>query len=264
MIRRLGFGSVLLALALQCSALHAELLYRSLEQVNGQQRWSQFKRYSPADAAAGRSGYAEEVRVVLSGEITRQDLDSAAVMAVLVKDGRQKLSSNSVWFASNGGDMDAAMDIGRLLRGMGVTTVVGKDDQCLSACTFAFMGGERRSVAGRLGIHRPFFPYTQDVPDRLLRYRYLQRTLKGYVEDLDFPVSLYDAVMLVPPESMKILTPAELKVFFLEGISPSSEDLADAAAARHLGLSMIDYLKVKASGSTQKAAVQGGSMGRGK
>jgi hypothetical protein len=63
---------------------------------------------------------------------------------------------------------------------------------------------------------------------------------------------------------MKILTPVELKTYFLEGISPSSEDLADAAAARHLGLSMIDYLKVKAGGATQKAAVQGGSVGRGK
>jgi hypothetical protein len=263
MVFRLGFGALLLAFALPGNA---ELLYRSLEQSNGQQRWSQFKRYSPADAAASRSGYAEEVRVVLSGEITRSDVDSAAVMAVLVKDGRQKLSSNSVWFASNGGDMDAAMDLGRLLRELGVSTAVGKDDQCLSACTFAFMGGERRSVAGRLGIHRPFFPYTQDVPGRQLRYRHLQRTLKAYVEEMDFPASFYEAVMLVPSESMKFLSPAELKTYFLEGISPSSEDLADAAAARHLGLSMIDYLKVKAKGAAQDVAgtARSGSVGRGK
>ena len=76
--------------------------------------------------------------------------------------------------------------------------------------------------------------------------------------------------MLVPPESMKILTPAELKVYFLEGISPSSEDLADAAAARHLGLTMVEYLKVKAKGAAQDTAtaaapIRGGagSVGRG-
>ena len=48
--------------------------------------------------------------------------------------------------------------------------------------------------------------------------------------------------MAVSPESMKILAPAELKAFYPEGISPSSEDLADAAAARRLGLSKYDYL----------------------
>ena len=70
--------------------------------------------------------------------------------------------------------------------------------------------------------------------------------LRGYFEEMDFPDSLYEAVMVVPPESMKILAPAELKRFYLEGISPSSEDLADAASARRLGLSMQDYLQHKA------------------
>jgi hypothetical protein len=49
----------------------------------------------------------------------------------------------------------------------------------------------------------------------------------------------------VPPESLRILAMPEMKAFFLEGISPASEDLADAAAARRLGLNMADYLKVK-------------------
>ena len=66
------------------------------------------------------------------------------------------------------------------------------------------------------------------------------------VEEMDFPTSLYEAVMLVPPEAMQMLAPADLKRFYLEGISPASEDLADAAAARRLKLSMFDYLKRKA------------------
>jgi hypothetical protein len=63
---------------------------------------------------------------------------------------------------------------------------------------------------------------------------------------MDFPASLYEAVMLVPPESMQILTPVELKKYYLEGISPSSEDAADAASARRLELPMVEYLKYKA------------------
>jgi hypothetical protein len=257
---------ILLVLALQCASPRAELLFRTLERVDGQQRWSTVKSYSnPSDVpfaryAARGAPVAEEVRVFLSGNITRDDRLGAEVMADMIATGRQKLSGNSVWFASNGGDIDAAMDIGRLLRRMGVFAVIDKNDQCMSACVFAFMGGERRSVAGRLGIHRPFFPHTRDIPDRQVQFRHLQKVLKDYVEEMDFPSSLYEAVMLVPPESLKILAAAELKSLFLDGISPSSEDLADAAAARHLNLSMAEYLRRKASAPacTALAAASGG------
>jgi hypothetical protein len=109
------------------------------------------------------------------------------------------------------------------------------------------MGGERRSVAGKLGVHRPYFPSTLDAPDRQARFRHLQKSVKSYIEEMDFPDSLYEAVMIVPPESMKVLDQAELKKYYLEGISPSSEDLADAAAARRMNLSMVAYLQRKAA-----------------
>ena len=255
----------LLALILPCAGLHAELLYRSLEKVDGQQRWSAIKSYSNQDVSPARPGArgakaVEEVRVYVSGNITREDKLGADVLFDMIATGRQKLYGNTVWFASHGGDIDAAMDMGRLLRRLGVFAVIDKNDQCMSACVFAFMGGERRSVSGRLGIHRPFFPHTQDLPDRQVRFRYMQKVLKDYVEEMDFPSSLYEAVMLVPPESVRILAAAELKSLFLDGISPSSEDLADAAAARHLNLTMAEYLKRKAGAPvcSALAAAEGG------
>lgn len=238
-----------LILVLNSANLRAELLFRSVEKVSDGQRLSAIKRYSSVAGTAyprAAPGGAEEVRVFLSGPITREDLDSAAVLMHLLKSGKQKIAGNTLWLASNGGDIDTGMELGRLLRKAGVFTFVGKNDQCLSACVFAFMGGERRGVAGRLGIHRPFFPFTQESPDRPARFRHLQKTLRDYVEELDFPASLYEAIMLVPPETMQILTAADLKRFYLEGISPSSEDLADAAAARRLDLSMGQYLQRKA------------------
>lgn len=245
--------AVLMVLAPQCFDVRAELLFRSAEQIDGQQRWSAIKKYAnPADignarvSERGAAPPAEEVRVFLSGPITRADLADAKVMAALVEGGRQKIADNSVWLASTGGDVDASMDLGRLLRKLGVFTLIGRNDRCFSACVFAFMGGERRIVAGQLGIHRPYFPLTQDFPERQAKFRHLQKTLRDFIEEMDFPPSLYEAVMAVPPESMKILASAELKAFYLEGISPSSEDIADAAAARRLGLSMLDYLLRKA------------------
>jgi hypothetical protein len=242
-------AAVVLLLALQSFDLHAELLFRSVQEINGQQRLSAIKKYSnPSDIAYTRApaGGAEEVRVFLSGAISREDVVGAAVMAGLIRSGKQKIAGNTMWLASQGGDIDAAMDLGRMMRRMGVFTLVAKDDQCLSACVFAFMGGERRVVAGRLGIHRPFLPVVVDTPDRQGRFRYLQKVLRDYIEELDFPASLYEAVMVVPPESMHILALADLKRFYLDGMSPSSEDAADAASAHRLGISMFEFLQRKA------------------
>ena len=202
----------------------------------------------------------DEVRAVFSGDITGADVASAQEMGGLLKSGKRKLAGNAVGFASNGGDFNASIQLGRLLRELGVSTVVAKNDQCMSACVFAFMGGERRVVEGRLGVHRPWFPVAQDFPDRQVKFRSLQKTLRAYIDEMDFPDSLYEAVMAVPPESMKILAREDLKRFYLEGISPSSEDLADAAAARRLGLSMFQYLQHKArAGATNSPSSCSGS-----
>jgi hypothetical protein len=251
--RALAALVVFVCMATQGVGARAELVFRSLQQANGQTSWSGVKKYSSAaDISYPQNGVdrwsapADEVRVYLSGEITRKDLDSALVMERLLKNGQQKLVDNLLWLGSGGGDIDAGMDLGRLLRKLGIFTFVDKSDKCMSACVFAFMGGERRSVAGQLGIHRPYFPFTQDLPDRATRFRHLAKTVKDFVDEMDFPASLYEAVMLVPPESMQEVSLADLKRFYLEGISPSSEDKVDAAAARRLDLPMAEYLKRKA------------------
>ena len=43
---------LLLVLALQCFDLRAELLFRSVEQINGQQRWSPIRKYSNSSDTA--------------------------------------------------------------------------------------------------------------------------------------------------------------------------------------------------------------------
>jgi len=251
--RVIAAALLLFALMLQCTELRAELLFRSAEPKDGQQHWSGLKKYAnPADTAYprtladGTQVPAEEVQVFLNGYITSEDVYGAKVLESLLKKGRQKIAGNIVSFASNGGEVDASMELGRLLRKLGVSTVVARGDQCMSSCVFAFMGGDRRSVAGRLGIHRPYFSSTREVPDRRIIYRQLQKRLQEYIEELDFPPSLYEAVMAVPPESVSMLTPAELKRFYLEGMSPSTEDEADAASARTLGISVLEFLQQKA------------------
>jgi ATP-dependent protease ClpP protease subunit len=251
---------LLFALMVQCFDLQAELVFRSAEQANGQQSWSALKSYgNPLDTAYprtpedGKQVPADEVQVFLQGYITAEDVYAAKMMESLVKKGRHRIAGNTVSLASSGGEVEAAMELGRLLRKLGVSTLVAPGEQCLSSCVFAFMGGDRRTVAGRIGIHRPYFSSTREVPDRRVYYRQLQKKLQEFIDELDFPLSLYEAVMAVPPESVSILAPAELKRFYLEGMSPSTQDEADAASARTLGISVVEYLQRKAASNVSAA-----------
>ncbi len=256
--------ALMFAFGFQSMDLRAELLFRSLEQSNGRPQWSALRNYAdpaetayPRTLADGTQVSAEEVQVFLRDHIAPDDVYSAKVMESLIKRGRQKIAGNVVSLAGNGGDVDAAMELGRLLRKLGVATLVAQGEQCLSSCVFAFMGGDQRTVAGRIGIHRPYFSSARKVPDRRAYYRQLQKRLQRYIEELDFPPSLYEALMAVPPESINILTAAELKKFYLQGMSPSAEDEADAAAAGNLGITVTEYLQRKAQGQPCAGVIGG-------
>ena len=276
--RRAGVAAVLgVVLALACLDLRAELVFRSAQPADGSQRWSELKRYSdlaptayPRAAADDAPASTDEVQITVSGFITEEDVADAKVMETLIKSGKQRIAGNVVAFSSSGGEFDAAIDLGRLLRKLGVSTIVGRGDQCLSSCVLAFMGGDRRVAAGRIGIHRPYFASTRYLLDRRVQYRQLQKKLKDYIEELDFPPSLYEAVMSVSAEAIRVLSPGELKRFYLDGMSPSAEEEVDAETARHLGMPIAEYLQRKAqlqpctgaqvSGCAKAAAGSGVSM----
>ena len=251
--RRLSAMALFLALGLHSAWSHANLLYSAAVTLHGRLQWAEPRKYTRT-ADGGLSGSpgpgdpeaSVEVRVTLKGSISREDVYAARLMESLVRLGRHRIADNTVSVSGEGGDADAAMELGRLLRKMGVSTYVAAGEHCLSACVFAYMGGDRRATAGQLGIHRPYFSSSGKVPDRRSYYRRLQKRLQLFIEELDFPPSLYEAIMAVPPESLQILTTSQLKRFYLQGMSPSAEDEADAVAAGKLGMSMTEYLAHKA------------------
>ena len=244
--------ALFLVMGLQSGGSFAELAYSRAEMLDGRQQWTAPAKYAysaggelPGAPAEGDPAAQVEVRVYLRGNISREDVYAARLMERMVRLGRHKLAGNAISVSGEGGDADAAMDLGRLLRKMGVSTFVAAGERCLSACVFAFMGGDNRAVAGQLGIHRPYFSAAGKVPDRRSYYRKLQKRLQLYIDELDFPPSLYEAIMAVPPEAIEMLTAAQIKRYYLQGMSPSAEDEADALAAGKLGMSVTDYLERK-------------------
>ncbi len=177
----------------------------------------------------------------LTGGITDADVRQLARLLPAGQDA-ERFMARQLTITSSGGDWNAAMLIGRILRKAGVAVFVDKKG-CHSACVLVLAGGASRIVFGPIGIHRP---YTIDVRPRTYadaqqQYRALEAKTKLYLEEMNLPTSLFDAMVRVPPESIRELSKEEVVNFGLEGVDPVTEDRQVANQARKYGLDRRTY-----------------------
>lgn len=118
----------------------------------------------------------ESCVLVMDGPI---DTDAPSRLAAILSNA----TPHYVLLNSQGGNVDAALRMGRMLREAAIWTEVGRaeikwdaierkvddihpDSDCLSACAYLFLGGIVRSVYGdgRLGFHQVSLPGDQDLP----------------------------------------------------------------------------------------------------
>ncbi|QPC89734.1 SH3 domain-containing protein [Mesorhizobium sp. INR15] len=64
----------------------------------------------------------------------------------------------AVTFQSPGGNIQKAIDLGRLIRRLGLSTIQFRAVECASACSLAFLGGVLRfAEPGSIGVHKSSF-----------------------------------------------------------------------------------------------------------
>ena len=149
-----------------------------------------------------------------------------------------------VHLAGPGGDIDAAMEMGRILRTMTTYTAISEGDACASACVVAFLGGIEREPSGRVGLHRPFptalARTQQESADSLSQ---LNQRLLAYLRFLSISERVLEAMNRVPPGSVRWLIgsdPADAKVLReleIFGTDPVYADLQASQLASELGIS---------------------------
>ena len=89
--------------------------------------------------------------VQISGQIALEDSQKFRKAAL-------SATSASVSLASPGGSVNAAIQIGDIIRDLGMTTVVGRGQYCASACGLIWLAGKRRLLTptSRLGFHTAY------------------------------------------------------------------------------------------------------------
>lgn len=152
--------------------------------------------------------------------------------------------------ASPGGDVNAAIQIGEVLRK--TKAAVFSTGPCHSACVFVAVGAVERNLSG-IGVHRPFFAQTRaaDFAEADQRYKKMIRTVRAYLDEMNISDDLMRIMLAVPPGEMQVLSPVEAKRIGINGIDPAWDEFKTAQEARTYGLTSAELRKRQAQIETQ-------------
>ena len=109
-----------------------------------------------------------------------------------------------VIFDSEGGDLNAGLEIGKVIRMKGFSTYVDENTVCASACALAWLGGVDRLSArsAQIGFHAAY----ADNKGIIKETGSGNAAVGAYVSQLGLPMSAITYVTSAPPEGMNWLT----------------------------------------------------------
>ncbi len=199
----------------------------------------------PLSRVQARVSHQEGEFYLITGEITAKDVMQARAIA-------QNMGPNtSLYFKLNspGGDIYAAMEVGRIMRKARATCVISPASKCVSACVLVLAGAADRLVEGEVGIHRPYSTYVgkRDYQITEREYRKTEAAISSYLKEMNVPQQLFEAMVRVPPEQTRVLTGEEIAAFGLARTDPVEEEVRDSFWASRYGLSKPEYLSRKAA-----------------
>jgi hypothetical protein len=169
--------------------------------------------------------------VDISGTITSLD-------AKTFENAIQDLGSRRLYtrLDSVGGDVFAAMHIGRLIRKHDGVTVISVPSKCYSGCALLFIAGVMRHNLGELGLHRPY--QVAVLQDRQAGEKQLPRLLtlmKQYVAEMGVAEDFYDQMINTAASKTAIYRMDSYAILIPE-IDPGFLEAQFAYGARRYGM----------------------------
>lgn len=186
-----------------------------------------------------------DCKVIVEGRIGPSDLRAFREAAKLP---RARKGPVLVSLNSTGGDIEAALEIGRVLRALPSTyTMVPESSICHGACVFVLAAGHGRITDGKIGVHRlsPASGTVEKPGNANERLAELRGKIRAYLEFVNVRSVLLDAMQRVPANEMRILSEVEVRQFGLNEFDPVYQDRLDTRAATQHGLRKTDYLLPK-------------------
>jgi hypothetical protein len=169
------------------------------------------------------------------------------------------LGCRTLYLASGGGEIEAAMAMGRALRKSEVTVVVLEKGRCASACVLLYAAGVMRANYGPVEIHRPYMAdgRPESFAASQARYKSLESRVRAYLREMNVSETLYERMMLIPPERAEKLTLEDMDRLGMGGSDPVYAETLENRKAARLGLSKQDFLRAKARASAVCGSLDG-------
>lgn len=152
---------------------------------------------------------------------------------------------------SPGGNLAAAMAIGRMLRAERVPVFIPKGHECVSACIIVLAGAVTRLYVGKVGIHRPFFDLpsgSQPLTPEQVRsgYERVLDELRAYLREMNVSERLIDDMLAINPADVRYLSTEQLYGYGLRWHDPIEQETIDLQEAQALGLDRREYIRREA------------------
>ncbi|MGZ9721821.1 SH3 domain-containing protein [Rhizobium miluonense] len=169
-----------------------------------------------ASDAAARLSYSNLVTddgrryVIVNGSFEADDDLSKFRKAV------NSYRANSVTFDSPGGNVQKAIELGRLIRSLGLSTVAVRVQECASACSLAFLGGVvRLADAGSIGVHKTSFSDTKGmrVEEAVAAVQTITADVISYMTDMGADPGLLKLSLQYDSDDMRYLSASEMKLY---------------------------------------------------
>jgi hypothetical protein len=186
------------------------------------------------------------VRLSIEGAITAETGRSFASLLELEQQRSGSTLRPVVTIQSTGGDLYAALAIGREIRKR--TGAVASPGPCHSACVFAAMGGVERNITG-IGLHRPYFAHsdTNVFAEADARYKRMLRLITDYLAEMNISEDLLRLMISVPPGEMRLLPAPDARRIGLNGVDPAFDEFRTGQEAAQYGISSAELRRRHAS-----------------
>jgi hypothetical protein len=202
------------------------------------------------DTVRGEKGCSFDIRI--TGAITEATpaavRHAVAERAEMMRRESEQNDRRMIHIDSGGGNVTAAIEVGRLLRTLDAPIEVDPEQLCASACVLIFAGATHRLAHDQIGIHRPYFriPSTDFTAADVQRwFSDLSTQIHAFLREVNVSERLADDLMAVPPEQMRYLSADELVAYGLEIVDPVAKETTDLRGARKLGLDRATYMQRK-------------------
>lgn len=178
-----------------------------------------------------------EVECVFQGPITNRE--------ILNFQRALNQGCKTVFLNTNGGNVEAALAMGRAIRRVQATVVVPSPGVCASACVFLYAGGVIRLPYSEVKIHRPYTLSVNNYSNDADEARKITIKIKTFLQEMNVDESLLSKMMRIPPEEAISLSFSEMEDLGLGQTDRVFQHYLDKKEASARGMSTQDLLAAK-------------------